>query len=142
MRGTIRWVVTAASIAAVSSVLIHCSGSSSTNATSDGGASDASVSPDGTMVVADSSAEDAGAEDAAVVRKDSGIATSPKPPLAGLVDMQDIFEFERTGISPRGKVLGKFRGLGAKPHCLERLKGYGVTLPSSIFHEMHEVKEK
>ena len=26
------------------------------------------------------------------------------------VEMQDIFEFERTGISPRGKVVGSFRG--------------------------------
>jgi pilus assembly protein CpaF len=58
------------------------------------------------------------------------------------VDMRDIFEFERTGISQRGKVLGKFRGFGVKPHCLERLKGYGVSLPSSIFNETHEVKEK
>ncbi|HTS61989.1 MAG TPA: CpaF family protein [Candidatus Acidoferrales bacterium] len=58
------------------------------------------------------------------------------------VEMQDIFEFERTGISPRGKVLGRFRGLDVKPHCMERLKGYGIHLPNSIFHEMHEVKEK
>jgi pilus assembly protein CpaF len=59
-----------------------------------------------------------------------------------MVDMQDIFEFERTGISQRGKVLGGFRGTGAKPHCLERLKGYGIHLPPAIFHETHEVKEK
>ena len=32
-----------------------------------------------------------------------------------LVEMQDIFEFERTGISPRGKVLGSFRGSGDTP---------------------------
>src|SRR5229473_1378780 len=41
-----------------------------------------------------------------------------------LVEMQDIFEFERTGISPRGKVVGKFRGNGNRPHCLDRLKGF------------------
>src|SRR5215468_11069650 len=35
------------------------------------------------------------------------------------VEMQDIFEFERSGISARGKVVGKFKGCGAKPHCLE-----------------------
>src|SRR3954453_2155410 len=28
------------------------------------------------------------------------------------VEMQDIFEFDRTGISPRGKVLGRFHGNG------------------------------
>jgi pilus assembly protein CpaF len=59
-----------------------------------------------------------------------------------LVDMQDIFEFERTGISQRGKVVGMFRGCGNTPVCLERLKSYGIHLPLSIFHETHEVKEK
>ena len=58
------------------------------------------------------------------------------------VDMQDIFEFERTGISPRGKVLGKFRGMGAEPRCMDRLRGYGVHLSKSIFHELVEVQDK
>jgi pilus assembly protein CpaF len=58
------------------------------------------------------------------------------------VEMQDIFMFERIGISQRGKVIGKFRGLDNRPHCLERLKAYGIHLPASIFHEVHEVKEK
>src|SRR3954465_6034621 len=34
------------------------------------------------------------------------------------VEMQDIFEFTRTGISPRGKVLGGFRGNGVTPICM------------------------
>src|SRR5438067_943552 len=42
------------------------------------------------------------------------------------VQMQDIFEYERTGISKRGKVLGQFRGCGLQPLCLERLKSYGI----------------
>src|SRR5690242_14874644 len=42
------------------------------------------------------------------------------------VEMQDIFEFERSGISARGKVLGCFRGSGAKPLCTDRLKSYGI----------------
>jgi pilus assembly protein CpaF len=58
------------------------------------------------------------------------------------VEMQDLFTFERSGISPRGKVLGRFRGSGARPICLERLKAYGIHLPASIFEEEHEVKEK
>ena len=58
------------------------------------------------------------------------------------VQMQDIFEFERTGISPRQKVLGRFRGNGVQPLVLERLKAYGVNLSPSIFSEEHEVKEK
>src|SRR6266567_755118 len=58
------------------------------------------------------------------------------------VDMQDLFNFERTGISSRGKVLGSFRATGAQPVCLERLKAYGIHLSQSIFAEAHEVKEK
>jgi pilus assembly protein CpaF len=58
------------------------------------------------------------------------------------VEMQDIFEFDRTGISPRGKVLGSFHGNGVTPICMERLKAYGIHLPASIFNEVHEVKEK
>jgi pilus assembly protein CpaF len=59
-----------------------------------------------------------------------------------LVEMQDLFEFERTGISPRGKVVGRFRAMGARPLCLDRLKAYGIHLSGSIFQEEHEVKEK
>jgi len=58
------------------------------------------------------------------------------------VQMQDIFEFERTGISARQKVLGRFHGNGVQPRVLERLKAYGVNLSPSIFNEVHEVKEK
>ena len=58
------------------------------------------------------------------------------------VQMQDIFEFERTGISARQKVLGRFHGNGVQPLVLERLKAYGVNLSPSIFGEVHEVKEK
>ena len=58
-----------------------------------------------------------------------------------LVEMQDIFEFDRTGISARGKVLGRFRATGVKPHCLDRLRAYGIHLSQSIFQEEHEVKE-
>ena len=58
------------------------------------------------------------------------------------VDMQDLFEFERTGLSPRGKVVGRFRGLGNLPHCLDKLKGYGIHLSKSIFSEVVEVADK
>jgi pilus assembly protein CpaF len=58
------------------------------------------------------------------------------------VAMQDIFEFDRTGISARGKVLGSFRATGAKPLCLDRLRAYGIHLSASIFQEAHEVKER
>jgi pilus assembly protein CpaF len=57
------------------------------------------------------------------------------------VEMQDIFEFERTGISARGKVVGSFHGR-VMPRCLDRLRGYGVHLPKAIFNEVVEVHDK
>ncbi len=58
------------------------------------------------------------------------------------VEMQDIFEFERVGISPRGKVVGKFRGMGNQPQCLDKLRGYGIHLSKTIFNEVVEVADK
>jgi pilus assembly protein CpaF len=57
------------------------------------------------------------------------------------VEMQDLFSFERIGISPRGKVVGKFRGCGVIPLCFDRLKGYGVHLSKAIFDEVVEVND-
>lgn len=57
------------------------------------------------------------------------------------VEMQDVFVFDREGMSPRGRVLGRFRGTGAKPKCLNRLKAYGVHLSPEIFSEVQEVRD-
>jgi pilus assembly protein CpaF len=59
-----------------------------------------------------------------------------------LVEMEDVFTFERTGISQRGRVLGKFRATGYRPACLDRLKAYGIHLSQSIFQEEHEVRDR
>jgi pilus assembly protein CpaF len=58
------------------------------------------------------------------------------------VEMQDLFEFERIGVSPRGKVVGRFKGCGVEPKSMERLRGYGVHLSKSIFNEVVEVQDK
>jgi pilus assembly protein CpaF len=58
------------------------------------------------------------------------------------VEMRDIFEFERLGISPRGKVVGRFTGCGVAPQCLDRLRGFGVHLSKAIFDEVVEVGDK
>src|SRR6266404_3740593 len=58
------------------------------------------------------------------------------------VNMEDIFVFERSGMSQRGKAVGKFRATGYRPRCLERLKAYGVRLSPAIFNEEMEVKDR
>ncbi|MBS1873126.1 MAG: CpaF family protein [Acidobacteria bacterium] len=58
------------------------------------------------------------------------------------LEMNDIFVFERTGVTPRGHVLGKFAATGTRPISMDRLKAYGIHLSNSIFHEVKEVKER
>jgi pilus assembly protein CpaF len=57
------------------------------------------------------------------------------------VYMDDIFVLERTGVSQRGRVQGRFRATGHKPRCMARLKAYGIHLSSSIFQEEAALKE-
>jgi pilus assembly protein CpaF len=44
--------------------------------------------------------------------------------------MQEIFQFERTGIDAKGTVLGRFRTTGIRPRFAERLRQYGMQLPA------------
>jgi len=57
------------------------------------------------------------------------------------VKIEDIFLFEREGISPGGRVLGKFRGQNYRPICGERIRSYGIKLDDSIYDEVVEVKD-
>ena len=55
------------------------------------------------------------------------------------VTTQDIFLFERTGISKDGRVTGRFRATGVRPKFSERLKAAGIELPASLFQSSLEV---
>ena len=46
------------------------------------------------------------------------------------IAMQEIFQFERTGVDASGKVIGRFRTTGVRPRFAERLKQYGMQLPA------------
>jgi pilus assembly protein CpaF len=46
------------------------------------------------------------------------------------IAMQEIFQFERTGVDGTGKVIGRFRTTGIRPRFAERLKQYGMQLPT------------
>ncbi len=52
------------------------------------------------------------------------------------VDTQDIFVFERTGVSDAGKVQGRFKATGVKPKVMERLRISGIDMPANIFDEV------
>jgi pilus assembly protein CpaF len=57
-----------------------------------------------------------------------------------VITMQEIFLFEKTGITKEGKVLGRFRATGVRPKCSERLKASGVHLPMEMFEGVVEVR--
>ena len=50
-----------------------------------------------------------------------------------VVSLQDIFLFDKRGIGPGGKVLGRFRSTGLLPKFLERLSSSGISIPLSHF---------
>ena len=52
------------------------------------------------------------------------------------VELQEIFTFERVGVSDSGKVQGRFRATGAQPKLLERLRVSGIQVPQNIFEEV------
>jgi pilus assembly protein CpaF len=55
------------------------------------------------------------------------------------IEVQDIFVFERTGVTDAGKVQGRFRATGVKPRVLDRLRVSGLQLPDSVFNESLDV---
>jgi pilus assembly protein CpaF len=57
-----------------------------------------------------------------------------------VITMQEIFMFEKMGMTQDGKVIGRFRATGVRPKVTERLKAYGIHLPSDMFEGMTEVR--
>jgi len=56
-----------------------------------------------------------------------------------VISMQDVFNFNRKGIGPDGKVIGSFAPSGIRPKFLERLRIAGIVLPTDIFEQSVEV---
>jgi pilus assembly protein CpaF len=55
------------------------------------------------------------------------------------VRLQEIFAFERVGVTDAGKVQGRFRSTGVQPKILERLRVAGIQLPPAVFEETMSV---
>jgi pilus assembly protein CpaF len=55
------------------------------------------------------------------------------------VTSQDIFLFEKTGITENGRVTGRFRPTGIRPKFYERLRVAGVPLQPHVFQTTVEV---
>jgi pilus assembly protein CpaF len=57
-----------------------------------------------------------------------------------IITMQDIFVFEKVGVTQDGKVIGRFRATGVRPKCAERLKASGIHLAPDMFEGVTEVR--
>ena len=55
------------------------------------------------------------------------------------VTLQDIFVFERTGLTADYRVKGRFKPTGIRPKFYERLKASGIELPASLFQTVVEI---
>ena len=71
-------------------------------------------------------------------RKVSGIAE-----ITGMeedaVSLQDIFVFERIGLTQDGLVRGRFRATGVRPKCNAKLAASGSPLPMEMFEHSKDV---
>ena len=57
-----------------------------------------------------------------------------------VITMQEIFLFEKLGVSQEGKVIGRFRATGVRPKVGERLRAAGIHLPADMFEGAVEVR--
>jgi pilus assembly protein CpaF len=57
-----------------------------------------------------------------------------------IITMQEIYRFEKTGLSPEGKVVGRFMATGVRPKVCERLRSSGIQLAADMFDGILEVR--
>jgi pilus assembly protein CpaF len=56
-----------------------------------------------------------------------------------VVTLQDIFVFEKRGLSPEGRVIGRFAATGIRPKFYEKLLAAGIRLRPDLFDEVLEI---
>jgi pilus assembly protein CpaF len=59
--------------------------------------------------------------------------------FSDVISMQDIFLFEKEGLTPNGKVKGRFRSTGIVPKFADKLKAAGIPLPTGLLDYSMEV---
>ncbi len=50
-----------------------------------------------------------------------------------VISMQEVFRYERLGVEPSGKIIGRFNATGVRSYYSERFRQWGYDLPSSIY---------
>ncbi len=50
-----------------------------------------------------------------------------------VISMQEVFRYERLGMQPDGKIIGRFNATGVRSHYSDRFKQWGYDLPAGIY---------
>jgi pilus assembly protein CpaF len=53
-----------------------------------------------------------------------------------VISMQEVFRYERLGIAPDGKIVGRFNATGVRSYYSERFRQWGYDLPASIYEPL------
>ena len=54
-----------------------------------------------------------------------------------VISMQEVFRYERLGVEPGGKIIGRFNATGVRSHYSERFRAWGYDLPASIYEPIN-----
>ena len=64
-------------------------------------------------------------------------ADEPPGQMASMIGqapaMQEVFRYQRVGLTPDNKIIGHFTATGVRSHFSERFRLWGYNLPASIF---------
>ncbi|OCX65903.1 type II secretion system protein E [Thioclava sp. SK-1] len=55
-----------------------------------------------------------------------------------VISMQEIFRYERLGLTPDNKIIGRFTATGVRSHYSDRFKQWGYDLPASIYEPVQD----
>ncbi|MBS1300836.1 CpaF family protein [Loktanella sp. SALINAS62] len=53
-----------------------------------------------------------------------------------VISMQEVFKYQRVGLTPENKIIGHFTATGVRSHFSDRFKLWGYDLPPQIFEPM------
>ncbi|MFD2174528.1 CpaF family protein [Rhodobacter lacus] len=55
-----------------------------------------------------------------------------------VISMQEIFRYERLGLAPDGKIIGRFTATGVRSHYSDRFRQWGYDLPAAIYEPVQD----
>jgi pilus assembly protein CpaF len=53
-----------------------------------------------------------------------------------VISMQEVFRFERLGVEPSGRIIGRFNATGIRSSYSDRFRQWGYDLPASIYEQI------